>query len=207
MTARHPTPPIAPGRLRAAWRAAHAPLPGVPRWSTAVAYAIPFAVLPAGLWRIAAVVFHVVADGGEHGAGDLPSWLPIEVYVILLSVLSELIAFTAIGLIASWGENVPRWVPLLGGRPVPTSAVVVPAALGAVVLTTLWTATAISMFSGHTLQGAPLPDDFPTKALHGWELAAFYASYAPLLLWGPLLAVLCVAYSRRRARVVPTQAG
>lgn len=36
--------------------------------------------------------------------GDLPSWIPGELYVIALSISSELLAFTAVGLIAAWGE-------------------------------------------------------------------------------------------------------
>jgi hypothetical protein len=33
----------------------------------------------------------------------------------------------------------------------------------------------------------------------GWEVL-FYACYTPLLLWGPLLAAVTVAYYRRRCR-------
>ncbi|UUV33497.1 hypothetical protein NQK81_08610 [Amycolatopsis roodepoortensis] len=187
----------ATGRLRAAWTRAHAPVPGVPRWAKVAAYAIPFTVLPSGLWRIMTVVFDIGGDG-PHGSGQLPSWLPGPVYVVALSVVSELIAFTAIGLIAGWGEVFPRWIPLLGGRRVPPLAAVVPAALGAAVLTVLWTAAVVTEMSGITLQGDPLPADYPTKTLHGWKLAFFELTYAPLLLWGPLLAAVCFAYWRRR---------
>lgn len=184
-------------RLRAAWTRAHAPVPGVPRWAKVAAYAIPFVVLPSGLWRIMTVVFHI-GDDAVHGAGQLPSWLPGPVYVIALSVVSELIAFTAVGLIAEWGEVVPRWIPLLGGRKIPPLAAVVPAALGATILTVLWTTAYATSLAGLTLQGDPLPDDSPTESLHGWQLAFFELTYAPLLLWGPLLAAVCFAYWRRR---------
>ncbi|WP_410579054.1 hypothetical protein [Amycolatopsis sp. lyj-108] len=187
----------ATGRLRAAWTRAHAPVPGVPRWAKVAAYAIPFVVLPSGLWRIMTVVFHI-GDDAAHGAGQLPSWLPGPVYVIALSVVSELIAFTAVGLIAEWGEVLPRWIPLLGGRKIPPLAAVVPAALGATILTVLWTTAYATSLAGLTLQGDPLPDDFPTESLHGWQLAFFELTYAPLLLWGPLLAAVCFAYWRRR---------
>lgn len=190
----------APGRLRGAWRRAHAPVPGVPRWARLVACAVPFTVLPSGLWRIAGVVFQIGGDGARHGVGDLPSWLPIQAYVIGLSVVSELLAFAAVGLTAGWGEVFPRWIPGLGGRRVPLPAAVVPAALGATMLTAIWTATGVAIAAGSTLQGDPLPSDFPTQTLHGWHLAIFIASYAPLLLWGPFLALLTIAYWRRRRR-------
>jgi hypothetical protein len=91
----------------------------------------------------------------------------------------------------------PRWIPLLGGRRVPTKAAVIPATLGAVAVTVLWTAAFVADFLGVTLSGEPTPENFPTKA-GGWEAAIFYACYLPLLLWGPLLAAVTFAYARRR---------
>ncbi|MFJ8164176.1 hypothetical protein ACIRBY_25065 [Streptomyces sp. NPDC096136] len=183
---------------RGTWRAAHAPVEGVPRWARTVAHAIPFIVLPSGIWRIATVVFDVAGDGRHHGAADTAVGLPDPVYVTFLSLLSELLAFAAVGLIAAWGEVFPRWIPVLRGRRVPLPAAVIPAALGATILTALWTTLAVQIGSGVTLQGNPLPADFPTVTLHGWRLGFFLATYAPLPLWGPLLALLTIAYWRRR---------
>ncbi|WP_395292237.1 hypothetical protein ACF9IK_00450 [Kitasatospora hibisci] len=189
---------MTPQRLRATWRAAHAPVPGVPRWARIAAYTVPFTALPASAWRIAVVVFHVPLDGGAvQDTGSLPFWLPIEVYVLLLSAVSELLAFTAVGLIAGWGEVFPRWLPLLRGRRVPIPAAVVPAALGATVLTLLWTAVFVIFTTRRTLQGHPLSTDNPL-AMHDWHAAVLAACYGPLLLWGPLLAAVTVAYWRRR---------
>ncbi|MFI1618054.1 hypothetical protein ACH4VT_13995 [Streptomyces lydicus] len=191
--------PSAGGRLRTAWAAAHQPVAGVPRWARRAAHAVPWIVLPSGLWRIAAV-----CAGDDHGrrAGDLPSWLPAGVYVVLLSVLCELLAFSTVGLVASWGEVFPRWVPALRGRRVPTAAAVVPAALGATALTALWTVLGVvTEVAGVTLRGAPLPVDYP-GAQGGWSAVVFHLCYAPLLLWGPLLAAVTVAYGRRRRTAV-----
>lgn len=204
MTVRPAEAPTATGRLRAAWRAAHAPVDGAPRWARITAYAIPLTVLPSGIWRIMTVVFHVGGDGKPQGMGAVPSWIPGAAYVIFLSVGSELLAFTAVGLIAAWGEAFPRWIPGLRERRVPTPAAVVPAALGAAVLTAMWTTVAVTSLAGVTLQGHPLPADHPLMDMHGWRLAYFYVSYAPLLLWGPLLAAVTVAYWRRRAHVART---
>jgi hypothetical protein len=176
--------PVTSGRLRTLWRAAHAPVAGVPRWARIAAYAIPFTVLPASLWRLPAVF--------DNGIG-----LSERMYIVFLSILSELVAFTAVGLVAAWGERFPRWIPGLRGRRVPTPAAVIPAALGAVLLTVLWTAAFVTEFAGVTLRGEPTPADFPTQA-GGWEAAIFYLCYLPLLLWGPLLAAVTHAYNRRR---------
>ncbi|MFB6837905.1 hypothetical protein [Streptomyces sp. NPDC056361] len=179
--------PAAPGRLRAAWRAAHAPVPGVSRRTRALAYAVPFTVLPAGLWRLPAAF-----DAGI-GIGE-------RVYIVFLSLFSEAVAFTAIGLVARWGEVVPSWVPALRGRRIPPAVVLVPAALGAAALTLLWTVLALATeIMGTTIRGDALPADFPSEQ-GGWMAFSYYACYAPLVLWGPLLAVLTVAYGRRRAR-------
>lgn len=185
------------GRLRTAWAAAHAPVAGVPRWAKVAAHAVPFVVLPSGLWRVAVVL---ASDRRGHGTDGLPSWLPIEVYVILLSVVSELLAFAAVGLIASWGEVFPRWLPGLRGRRVPTAAAVVPGALGAAVLTVLWTViTVVTEVAGVTLRGDPVSQDYPGRAGDG-SAVVFYVCYAPLVLWGPLLGAVTVAYWQRRRR-------
>ncbi|MBG0831699.1 hypothetical protein HS041_28635 [Planomonospora sp. ID67723] len=174
------------GRLRTAWRAAHAPVPGVPRWARLAAYAVPFTVLPSSLWRLP-LVFRDGVGFGERA------------YIVSLSVVSELVAFTAVGLVAAWGERFPRWIPGLRGRTVPTPVAVIPAALGAVVLTALWTYAFVTVPAGVTLGGEPIPADFPTQA-GGWEAAIFYLCYLPLLLWGPLLAAVTYAYHQRRRK-------
>ncbi|MFF0739111.1 hypothetical protein ACFYVL_01815 [Streptomyces sp. NPDC004111] len=172
------------GRVRAAWRAAHVPVAGVSPAVRRVAFAVQFAVLPSCVWRLP-IVF-------DSGLG------PFErVYPVLLSVLSEAVAFTAFGLIARWGEVFPRWVPLLAGRRVPPAVAVVPAVVGAVFLTVIWTTAYVTTFLGVTIRGDAQPADFPGAA-GGLEEVWFYLCYTPLLLWGPLLGVLAVAYAKRR---------
>ncbi|MEW2079550.1 hypothetical protein AB0941_39435 [Streptomyces sp. NPDC013433] len=178
--------PVRPGRLRVAWRAAHEPVAGVSRRMRLVAYAVPLTVLPSGIWRLPA------AFGDGRGLGE-------RAYVVSLSVLSEILAFTAIGLIARWGEVFPRWIPFLRGRRVPRRAAVLLAAIGVAGLTLLFTLLFIaSEIRGTTIRGGDLPADFPSQA-GGWEAAWFYFCYAPLTLWGPLLGVLTVAYWKRRS--------
>ncbi|MEU6917607.1 hypothetical protein [Streptomyces olindensis] len=184
----HPHTPVTtrPGRFRAAWRSAHEPVAGVSRRIRLVAYAVPLTVLPSGVWRLPA------AFGDGIGPGE-------RAYLVFLSVVSEVFAFTAIGLIARWGEVFPAWIPFLRGREVPRTAVLLPAACGATVLTLLFTCLfTVSEVRGTTVRGDDLPSDAPGR-VSGWEAAWFYVCYAPLLLWGPLPAVLTVAYGKRRS--------
>ncbi|MGW4688939.1 hypothetical protein ACWEPM_29160 [Streptomyces sp. NPDC004244] len=179
--------PTGVGRLRTAWRAAHRPVAGVPARTRRLAYAVPLLVLPSGVWRLPAV-FDSGLSVGER------------LYVPMLSVVSELLAFTAVGLVARWGEVFPGRLPGLGGRRVPVWLAVVPAAVGATVLTavfSLWAPLTTAM--GTTIRGDALPPDAPGQAT-GLASAWFYACYVPLMLWGPLLAVLTAAYWRRRRR-------
>ncbi|SDM49737.1 hypothetical protein [Nonomuraea jiangxiensis] len=173
------------GRLRSAWRAAHTPAAGVPRWARTAAFAVPLIVLPSGLWRLQ-IAF------GDYGIG-----FGERAYIVFLSVLSEVVAFAAVGLVATWGERFPRWMPGLRGRRVPTPAAVIPATLGAVLLTVLWTSFFATQLAGVTLRGEPIPAIFPTRA-GGRPAAIFYLCYLPLLLWGPLLGAVTYAYHRRR---------
>ncbi|MER6300310.1 hypothetical protein ABT247_12160 [Kitasatospora sp. NPDC001539] len=198
-TAPHTPPPGARRRLRAAWSALHTPVPGVPRWARIAARAVPLIVLPSSAWRIATCTLHVPLDGGSRpDSGNLPWWLPLELYVVLLSAVSELLALSAPGLVARWGEVFPHWLPVLRGRRVPVAAAVVPAALGAVALVCLTALFTVMLSLGRTVQGRPLGDGIPVFA-GDWHTAVLLACYAPLLLWGPLLAAVTVAYWRRRS--------
>jgi hypothetical protein len=191
------------GRIRTAWASAHSPVAGVSRWARIGAFAIPFTVLPSSLWRIAVCTFHAPIVRGDFA--DTPSGLPgvpLGLYVVLLSIASELLAFTAVGLVSRWGEVFPRWLPGLRGRVVPRLVAVIPAALGATVLTLLWTWAAISFSLGRRIDGGPLTSD-AVLSFHDWQGLVAVVAYAPLLLWGPLLGGVTVSYWRRRHRCAP----
>ncbi|MFF4384083.1 hypothetical protein [Kitasatospora sp. NPDC001547] len=171
------------------------PAPGVPRWAVRTGYAITLAVLPSCLWRIGGFILDLPLL--EHGptppdraAGSFDGgWA----YILALSVVSEGLALLCFGLVARWGEVWPRWVPVLGGRPVPVLAAVVPAGLGSAALMVF--PYSMVMFSfGLTIRG----DRDLGLITHGWQTAVFWASYLPLAAWGPLLAALTVHYYRRR---------
>ena len=188
------------GRIRAIWDAAHTSADGVPRWARIAAHAVPVTVLPASLWRIALCAFHAPIGNGGLGDGLTSSGLPgvpLWLYVILLSVVCELLAFAAVGLVSTWGEVFPHWIPVLRGRRVPTPVAVVPSTLGAVVLTALSTWVAVSAGLGMRVDGTSQPKN-PVLTFGDWQGLLAIAAYAPLLLWGPLLGAVTISYWKRR---------
>jgi hypothetical protein len=164
----------------------------VPRWVNRIAHLVPLTTLPSGLWRLAlgfgAPMGFTGRVADEYGG---PGW--ITPYVIVLSLLSEGLALLTLGLVQPWGEVVPRWIPFLGGRRIPALAAVVPAALGAAAL--IW----LSVVVVHGWGGSANDPDEPFYPQGGWAVL-MTACYAPLLAWGPLLAVVTVAYYLRRTR-------
>ncbi|MEV8015888.1 hypothetical protein AB0O76_05945 [Streptomyces sp. NPDC086554] len=154
-----------------------------PRWAVWAAHLTTLVVLPSGLWRIALVLGY---PSGYHEAGFVPFQTPgAKIWMLALSVVCELLAFLTIGLVRPWGEDVPRWIPLIGGRPVHPLAATVPAALGAVALTAMWA----SMPWWWTHPHADMTDT-------GRLMVGII--YQPLVLWGPLLAAVTVSYYRRQ---------
>lgn len=100
-----------------------------PRWAVWAAHLTTWVVLPSGLWRIALVLGYP-AGYSDVGFESFQT-VGAKVWMLSLSVLCELAAFLTIGLVRPWGEVVPHWIPLIGGRTVRPMAAVVPAALGA----------------------------------------------------------------------------
>lgn len=167
---------------------------GVPRWVVWCAYAVPLTVLPSGIWRIALVAagVHLMEETPAPGGRGPVVW-DGPVYVITLSIVSELLALLTVGLVAVWGEVVPRWVPGLGGRRIPVLAAVVPAAIGATICTVLWPYAFLMLVLGRKLNG-----DLGVMQFSDWQAVAFWGTYLPLVLWGPLVWICTVHYWRRR---------
>ncbi|MFE5480971.1 hypothetical protein [Streptomyces sp. NPDC056527] len=165
------------------------PVEPVPRWAVRVAHAIPLCVLPSGLWRVALVL-------GLAGYDADYQWAVWErPYVLGLSVVSEGLALLALGLVRPWGEVIPNWVPGLRGRRIPIPVAVVPASLGAALIMMFCAYAVLNQIFGFVEPLNENGDSFPTSGPAAWAL---WTTYAPLLAWGPLLAVLTVAYYRRR---------
>ncbi|MEV4182677.1 hypothetical protein AB0J28_14690 [Streptosporangium canum] len=157
----------------------------VPRWALRAAYALPWLLLPSCLWRLP-FAFHF--DMGQlNDAPVSPLWISIP-YVFGLSVLTELVALLSIGLVRGWGEVVPSWIPVIGGRRVPPMAAVVPAVAGGLLL------TAISVWMALTWVG--VSDGIAYE--NDWWQALARVCITPIALWGPIVLALAYAYHVRR---------
>ncbi|MER6998576.1 hypothetical protein [Streptomyces sp. NPDC000410] len=167
-----------------------ATVPGVSRTARWAARGAALTLVPTGLWRTA-IAFGVPSgfkEGDLLHVSNYPG--PYSFYMIGLSVFAELVGLLALGLVQRWGEVLPHWVPWLGGRRIPPLAAVIPAATGAVLVTLISVSGAFHWNAPDNMGGELTP-----TGLARWVMTA---SYAPLLLWGPLLAVATVAYWRRR---------
>ncbi|MFF5983719.1 hypothetical protein ACFY78_33260 [Streptomyces olindensis] len=154
-----------------------------PRWAVSAAHATALLVLPSGLWRIALALGHPAGYTAE-GFADFQS-PDARLWLVVLSVVSELLALLTIGLVRPWGEALPRRIPYVGGRAVPTRPVVVTAGLGALALTALWA-------------GIPWWWTYPHDGMTDTGHLIVGILYQPLVLWGPLLAAVTLSYHRRR---------
>ncbi|NUS74167.1 MAG: hypothetical protein HOQ05_12275 [Corynebacteriales bacterium] len=162
-----------------------------PRWAIWAATAAALAPLPSGLWRIAGAC-GVPLGFSDDVLGDLSLGSRESLYMIALSVFAEALGFLALGLVRNWGELFPRWIPVAGGRRVPISAAVVPAALGALVLTMLGV---FGIFGWNNADNMGHPD-----APNGVAYWVMTLCYSPLVLWGPMLAIATIGYYARRTR-------
>lgn len=162
----------------------------VPRWAERTARAIPLLMLPVCLWRLP-FAFHFPMGLRDDGPFPDSLWLSVP-YIFGLSILSELAALSCFALVRGWGEVVPHRVPLIGGRPVRPTVVLVPAALaslGALALLVDW------VLGTFGLAGVPAPH----FANGSWALLAAVTS-GLFVLWGPLLTALTWQYYVRRCR-------
>lgn len=143
--------------------------------------------VPSAAWRVAA---GLGVDVGFTGRlGELYQGPAFLTYVWVLTVVSQAAALLTLALVQPWGERVPHWVPRLGGRRIPPPVVIVPALLGGIAVTVLCAVVALVPDGPHD------NPDFP----HGTAGDVMVLCYAPLLLWGPLVIALTIAYARRRA--------
>ncbi|MEU6165990.1 hypothetical protein [Streptomyces tanashiensis] len=167
-------------------------LPEVPRWARNAAMAAALTNVPSALWRLAiAVGIPVGLARSEYEVMDAPGWGSLA--LLGLSVASEVLAFLTLGLVRGWGEIWPRWIPYLRGRRVPVLAATTAAAFGAFATTTY------GVLYVYTTTHAEMEGS-------AWGIWLMNVLYAPLLLWGPLLAAVTVHYYRRRTTTEPAPA-
>ena len=154
----------------------------------AAAVAVPLAVLPSAVWRLSHVIDSLINGPGPCETGAVGE----SVYQASLSLVSMALALLTLGLVRPWGEVVPRWVPIVGGRQVPVRAATVPATLGATVIAALTVYQLLHQAFDIAGPVEPLP---PGCTPPGAEILVFYA---PLVAWAPLLFFVTHDYRRRR---------
>ena len=160
--------------------------PRPPSWATWAAWVVPVCVLPSAAWRAATAFDDDVSLANE-------GW-----YLLLLSALSMGLALLTLGLVQPWGERVPRWLPVLGGRCVPARAVIIVPLTGATLVIGLCSYFLLNSTFHFVPRGSLLIGaDAPERPHPGWRVLILYA---PLLLWGPVLLAVTVDYWRRSGR-------
>jgi hypothetical protein len=159
------------------------------RWATVAAVAVPLCVLPSALWRLNHVIDSLVNGPGPCETGAVGESL----YQASLSLVSMALALLTLGLVRPWGEVVPRWVPGVGGRPVPVRAATIPASIGATIVAALTVYQLLHQMFDIAGPLEPLP---PGCTPPGAEILVFYA---PLVAWAPLLFFVTHDFRRRRA--------
>ena len=154
----------------------------VGRWAAIVAIGsqLPYAVQRAA-WNLG-IPMGVTQDFVDALKADIveKGFHPIVLWMLVIPDVFG--ALLTLGLVMSWGERIPAWVPVLGGRRVPISLAVVPATIVSVAVTVA--GLAIYRFV--------------------WEDAEVKGTAAPGLLWLPwglALATATFAYVMRRRRV------
>lgn len=162
-------------------------VPGTPRWAVVAAWVATAWVWPSAVWRSAVGLGVPLGWTDEHLTLErIPGFG--AAYVLGLSVASSAAAALTLGLVQSWGEVVPAWVPVLRGRRVPVASVGITAVAGAVVVTGI---VVLSIEHWNQVSG------FADRSTSGWALLML-ACYLPAALWPLLLLAVTVAHVRRR---------
>ncbi|RLP91298.1 hypothetical protein [Micromonospora sp. CV4] len=166
----------------------------VPRWTRRWAYvavALPVAgwAVPHGLW-VLGVPFGI----SQRELDDIHLNLSIPTGVAI-TVAPPLAGLLVLGLVQRWGQQFPRWVPGLGGRPVPRLLAVIPAGVVALALIT-YGVLSVAVFVGQLTAG----DLRWSDVWEGWAVAATLLVF---LGWGVSLGVTTTGYALATGRVRP----
>lgn len=153
------------------------------RWAVAAAMVPPVAYASSRIAWAFDIPYGVTRDFLVDMRADEPTIFVAGAMMALLGLAGATLTF---GLVATWGERWPRWVPYVRGRTVPPRVAVVPGMTVAALLISAGKGWYVSAFSGH------LPE-----AVFGenWATVIFGAT---LPVWGVALGVATYAYWLRR---------
>jgi len=150
------------------------------RWAVAVGVAVPVLYAASRLAWLVGIPLGVSEDFIRAGRSDgtLFAGAALASIALIGAVLTT-------GLILPWGERVPAWFPVIGGRPVPVPLAVVPALIVAGTVTS----------AGLTMLRLVL---FDRSGTYGWDALGAIAPEFAWPIWGAALAAAAVAYYTRR---------
>lgn len=154
-----------------------------PTWARRAAHLAALTPLPSALWRLALAV-GLPAGYTSEGLEAMDLGPAGIAWILLLVVGTEGAALLTLGLVQPWGEVVPRWVPRLGGSPIPAHWVTRVSWAGVAILTVLWTPLLFWWSFPH--------DELTTVGSH-----VVGVLYLPLVAWAPLLAAVTIDFQRR----------
>lgn len=196
-TGQHPCEPARIGRGLSVFRARDPILverarwnspAGAARWGRWATYAAVVLPLPYAAVRLAWALGIPLGVDELNGVTSSGALIMIST-LVLPSLIGDVLTT---GLVKRWGEVFPRWLPLVGGRDVPVSLAVVPAAFAATVI----------LVGGQFFYRLALTEALgwsePIKAgegVSGWGVALPGYLFLP---WGLALAAATYAYYLRR---------
>ncbi|GIF63278.1 hypothetical protein Ais01nite_13130 [Asanoa ishikariensis] len=168
---------------RAARKAEYQP---VPRWTRRWAYtaiALPLLgwAVPHGLW-VLGVPFGIPQRQLDDIHRSLSNWTGVAI-----TLVPPVAGLLVLGLIQRWGQQFPRWVPGLRGRPVPRLLAVIPAGTVALTLVTYGILSA-AVLVRQVLAG----DTLWSEVRQGWAVTATLLVFVG---WGVALGVTAVGYA------------
>ena len=162
-----------------------------PRWAVACAWLVPVTILPSAIWRLS-YLFRF--DGPLDALFGHGGW-----YLALLSAGSVALGLLTVGLVRPWGEIYPKWIPVLGGEPVPAKSVATAAFTGGGIITALVIYATIGVLFDPPVHPTPLIGaDEPAEPQPGIDVLRWYL---PLVLWPPLLIAVAADYRRRHTPI------
>ncbi|MGW4947178.1 hypothetical protein ACWEOZ_36960 [Actinoplanes sp. NPDC004185] len=158
------------------------PVPGWARRWAYVAVALPIVgwAVPHGLW-VLGVPFGISEQELRSADAGLSTATGVAI-----TVVPPLAGLLVLGLVQRWGQQFPRWVPVVGGRRVPRLLAVLPAGTVAVALVT-YGVLSFGVFAGQVLDGQQSWAQVRT----GW---ATVATLLVFLSWGVAVGVTTAGY-------------
>lgn len=167
------------------------------RWAAAATWLAILLPVPSIIWRLAMLAG---ADTGFANAELFRSSTEGVGYVLALCLLELLVCLGCWGLIRPWGERLPTWLPVLGGRSIPRAIPTAIALLGAAVLTWIL-GTLLVSFVGSWLG---LTDAWtPADGMTGTQRLVLGLAYAPFFAWPVPIVVAAIGYWQRRRPANP----